>query len=55
MSFEDNLKRIEEITCLLKEELSLQEALDLYKEAKTLAKDSQNILQEAKLQIQEVD
>ncbi len=61
VSFEDKLKRLDEITSKIEgEELPLQEALSLYQEGKTLIKELQNELKEAekkvdKLSIDEED
>ncbi len=48
MSFEEKLKRLEEVVAKIEgEELPLQETLSLYKEGKTLIKELQKELKEA--------
>jgi exodeoxyribonuclease VII small subunit len=55
MSFEDKMKRLTEITGLLEhEQLSLEEAAELYGEGMQLSAECHKILQEAVLSVQEM-
>jgi len=55
MSFETDLKRLEEITRALKDESTgLEESLKLYEEASALSKSLTKTLEEVKRKIEEV-
>ena len=54
-SFEDKMKRIDEIVVKLdSDDITLEESLNLYKEGVTLTKECDDILKNAKLNIEEL-
>ncbi len=54
-SFEDSLKRLQEISDILeKGEVSLEESIKLYEEGITLAKHCYSVLKEAELKVTEL-